>query len=60
VVGTFKYELVVHLTSESVSEKTENRLIFGEVMGKSLVSCYLVSFVTHNVEDTRVSISLAI
>jgi len=33
-------------TTESVSKKKfENRLIFGEVMGKSLVSCFL----THSV-----------
>jgi len=34
-------------TTESVSEKSfENRLIFGEVMGKTLMS----SFLTHSVE----------
>ena len=32
-------------TSESTSEKKfENRLTFGEVMGKSLVSCFLTHY----------------
>ena len=39
--GIFKYELVAKFTSESTGEKIfENRLTFGEVMGKSLVSCF--------------------
>ena len=34
-------------TTESVREKKENRLIFGEVMGESLVSCL---YLTQGVE----------
>ena len=39
--GMFKYEFVANLPA-SLPEKFffENRLTFGEVMGKSLVSCY--------------------
>jgi len=36
-------------TTDSVSEKKfENRLIFGEVMGKRLVSCFLTHSVLHH------------
>ena len=39
--GIFKPEFVANLlTSPSVKKKFENRLIFGEVMGKSLVSWF--------------------
>jgi len=38
---------LLQFTTESVSQKTENRLIFGEVMGKSFVSCFL----THGVDE---------
>ena len=48
----FKDELAAKFTTESVSEKKfENRLIFGRVIGKSLMSCF---FLTHSV----ISVSL--
>jgi len=38
----FKLDFVANLPpSPSVKKKLENRLIFGEVTGKSLVSCFL-------------------
>jgi len=44
--GVFKYDFVKTLPGESNSEKKfENRLIFGEVMGKSLLSCFFDSTV---------------
>jgi len=46
--GIFKH-VCCKFTTESASEKFENRLIFGEVMGKSLVSCFLL---THGVYHT--------
>ena len=42
----FKHKFSCKFTSESVSDKKMNNwLIFGEVVGKSLVSCFL----THSV-----------
>jgi len=38
--GIFKYELVANLPVSLRSKNLENRLAFGEVMGKSLVSCF--------------------
>jgi len=43
--GIFKHEFVANLRSSPSVKKFGNRLIFGEVMGKSLVSCFL----THSV-----------
>jgi len=42
----FKHDLVANLPLSLLAKKNENRLILGEVMGKSLVSC----FFTHGVE----------
>jgi len=42
--GIFKHDFVANLLPSSSAKKFENRLIFVEVMGKSLVSCFL----THN------------
>jgi len=41
----FKHEFVANLLGVRQWKQIENRLIFGEVIGKSLVSCYL----THGV-----------
>ena len=39
--GIFKHEFVANFPTESISEKNfENRIIVGEVMAKSLVSCF--------------------
>ena len=38
--GICKYELVANLPVSLPVKKIENRLTFGEVMGKSLVSCF--------------------
>ena len=37
----FKHDFVANLLPSPTVKKLENRLIFGEVMGKSLVSCFL-------------------
>ena len=42
--GIFKYELVANLLASLPVKEFWNRLTFGEVMGKSLVSCF---FETH-------------
>ena len=47
--GKFKHEFVANLLpSPLVKRKIENRIIFGEVMAKSLVSCFF---------DSRCSVS---
>ena len=43
--GIFKYAFIANLPLRLSVKKFENRLTFGEVMGKSLVSCFL----THSV-----------
>jgi len=43
--GIFKYEFVENLLPSPPVKKFENRIIVGEVMAKSLVSCFL----THGV-----------
>ena len=43
--GIFKHKFVANLLRSQLVKNFENRLIFGEVMGKSLVSCFL----THGV-----------
>ena len=43
----FKHDFVANLLPSPPVKKNKNRLIFGEVMGKSLVSCFLL---THSVE----------
>jgi len=45
----FKYAIVANLPLSLSVKKIENRLTFGEVMGKSLVSCFL----THSVLCTN-------
>ena len=45
--GIFKHRFVANLLLSLSAKKIENRLIFWEVMGKSLVSCFL----THGVAD---------
>jgi len=39
----FKHEFAANLLLSPSVKKIENRLIFGEVMGKSLVSCFFDS-----------------
>ena len=39
--GIFKCEFVANLPLSLPVKELENRLTFGEVMGKSLVSCFL-------------------
>jgi len=51
--GIFKYELLqiyYRVHQWKVWKQVENRLIFGEVIGKSLVSCF---FLTHGIEDQK-------
>ena len=43
----FKHPFVANLPLSPSVKKSENRLIFGEVMGKSLVSCFLTHSVVH-------------
>ena len=38
--GIFKYEFVANLPVSLPVKNFENRLTFGEVMGKNLVSCF--------------------
>jgi len=38
--GKFKQEFVANLLPSPLVQKFENRIIFGEVMAKSLVSCF--------------------
>jgi len=45
--GIFKHEFIANLLTSLAVKKFENRLIFGEVMGNSLVSCFL----THSVDQ---------
>jgi len=47
--GIFKYELVANLPLSLPAKKNLKGLTFGEVMGKSLVSCFL----THGVMKKR-------
>ena len=44
--GIVKYNFVANLLPSPIVKKTENRIIVGEVMAKSLVSCFL----THGVD----------
>jgi len=48
--GIFKHELVANLLPSPLVKKIENRIIVGEVMAKSLVSCFLTHGVHYNVE----------
>jgi len=41
--GIFKHEFIANLLTSLAVKKFENRLIFGEVMGNSLVSCFFDS-----------------
>ena len=45
--GIFKHDFVANFLQSTSVIFFENRLIFGEVMGKSLVSCFL----THSVQS---------
>ena len=38
--GIFKHEFVANLLQSLIVKKFENRIIIGEVMAKSLVSCF--------------------
>ena len=38
--GIFKHEFVANLLPNLLVKKLENRIIIGEVMAKSLVSCF--------------------
>jgi len=42
-VGKFKQEFVANLLPSLLVKKIENRIIVGEVMAKSLVSCFFDS-----------------
>ena len=44
--GIFKHKFVANLLQSLIVKKFENRIIIGEVMAKSLVSCF---FLTHGV-----------
>jgi len=46
--GIFKHEFVANLLQGTLLKKFENRIIFGEVMAKSLVSCFLTHGVVVN------------
>ena len=46
---TSKYEFVANLPLSLPLKKIENRLTFGEVTGKSLVSCFLTHCVVPSV-----------
>ena len=37
----FKHEFVANLSLRPLAKNVENRLISGEVMGRSLVACFL-------------------
>ena len=39
--GIFKHRFVANLLPSPLVKKTENRIIVGDVMAKSLVSCFL-------------------
>jgi len=41
--GIFKHEFLLNLLPSSSVKKFENRFIFGEVMGRSLMSCFFDS-----------------
>ena len=43
-----EYELVANLPVSQPVKNFENRLTFGEVMGKSLVSCFLLRHCVHS------------
>jgi len=45
--GIFKHDFITYIPLSLLSKKIKNWLIFGEVMGKSSVSCFL----THGVVD---------
>jgi len=59
--GVFKYCFVTNfLLSLEVKKNFENRLIFGEVMGKSLVSCFFDSrCICHTIEQEISCISVS-
>ena len=40
--GIFKHDFVANLLPNLLVKKFENRIIVGEVMAKSLVSCFLI------------------
>ena len=46
--GIFKQEFVANLLPSPTVKTFENRLTFGEVIGKRLVSCFL----THSVDES--------
>ena len=41
--GKFKHECVANLPLSTSAKKIENRLIFGEVMDETLLSCFFYS-----------------
>jgi len=47
--GIFKHECVANLLSSRLLKNFENRLIFSEVMAKSLVSCFFDSQCTSKI-----------
>jgi len=40
----FKHEFVANLSLRPLAKNVENRLISGEVMGRSLVSCFFLTY----------------
>ena len=48
--GIFKYELVANLPVSQPWKNFENRLTFGEVMGKSLVSCFFLRHIVYGMK----------
>jgi len=48
--GIFKHDFVANLLPSQLVKKIENRIIVGEVMAKSLASCF---FLTHVVVSVR-------
>ena len=47
--GVFKYGIVTNFLLSLEVKEFGNRLIFGEVIGKSLVSCFFDSWCSNNI-----------
>jgi len=50
--GIFKHQFAANLLASPLVKKIENRIIVGEVMAKSLVSCFLTHGVVHREDPT--------
>ena len=53
--GIFKNEFVANLLPSRLVKKIENRIIFTEVMAKSLVSCFFGSQCSRSPADTHIN-----